>query len=122
MKSDSKVWSYIIMMHSYHGRICRARVKDWNVGRILVHDRPSTVADLLAHEPAVIRAKTLDVRAIPIDDVFEVELVLEGAGRLQVRIGLAREGYTEERLPFLLAIGRQFPSVCHVVHGHGGLP
>lgn len=54
------------------------------MGRVLVHDRPSAVANLLAHEPAVIRAEATDVRVIPIDDVLEVELVLEGARGLQV--------------------------------------
>jgi hypothetical protein len=67
------------------------------VGSVLVHDRPSAVANLLAHEPAVIRAEATDVRVIPIDDVLEVELVLEGARGLQVLIGLAREGYPKER-------------------------
>ena len=54
------------------------------MGSVLVHDRPSAVANLHAHKPAVIRAKATDVRVIPIDDVLEVELVLEGARGLQV--------------------------------------
>mmetsp|Transcript_2483 Transcript_2483/g.4626 ORF Transcript_2483/g.4626 Transcript_2483/m.4626 type:complete len:276 (-) Transcript_2483:1077-1904(-) len=90
--------------------------------RILIHNRPGTIANLLSHKPAVIRPKRRNVSIVPVNNILKIKLILKRGRTLQRRIGLAREGNSEKRLALLVAIGRQIPPVRHIVHGHGGLP
>mmetsp|Transcript_37633 Transcript_37633/g.90747 ORF Transcript_37633/g.90747 Transcript_37633/m.90747 type:complete len:380 (-) Transcript_37633:250-1389(-) len=108
--------------HSSHIRIGSSRVKEGNVSRILIHDAPGPIPNLLPHQPSVIRPKARDVGVVPVDDGLEVKLVLKRARGLQTGVRFAAEGDAEEGLPLLLAVGREAPPVGHVVHGHSGLP